>query len=148
MWGHTVYRSIHNVSSYPKFIKMVPTKLQPVIYALAPWELFGLSRNPPPPPGRCWIHGVKCFLGGQKIHWKKLSYRFLTAVRPLPPGSEVKVCSDCSQTPNHPSGGSRISRRRGMDLVRGGVVDSRGGYVSNILYVKTKKLAPGACSPP
>ena len=28
-----------------------------------------------------------------------------------------------------------------MDLV-GGVVDSRGGYVSKILYVKTKELGP------
>ena len=40
------------------------------------------------------------------------------------------------------SGGSRISRRGGgVDLV-GGSVDSRGGYVSKILYVKTKELGP------
>ena len=40
------------------------------------------------------------------------------------------------------SGGSRISRRGG--------VDSRGGYVSEILYVKTKELGPlvGARPPP
>ena len=37
------------------------------------------------------------------------------------------------------SGGSRISRRGGVDLVGGGV-DSRGGYVSKILYVKTKEI--------
>ena len=34
------------------------------------------------------------------------------------------------------SAGSRISRRGGVDLVGGGV-DSRGGYISKILYVKT-----------
>ena len=39
------------------------------------------------------------------------------------------------------SGGSRISRRGGVDLVGGGV-DSRGGYVLKILYVKTKELGP------
>ena len=39
------------------------------------------------------------------------------------------------------SGGSRISRRGGVDLV-GGAVNSRGGYVSKILYVKTKELGP------
>ena len=39
------------------------------------------------------------------------------------------------------SGGSRISRRGGVDLVGGGV-DSRGSYVSKILYVKTKELGP------
>ena len=39
------------------------------------------------------------------------------------------------------SGGSRISRRGGVDLV-GAVVDSRGGYVSKILYVKTKESGP------
>ena len=38
-------------------------------------------------------------------------------------------------------GGSRISRRGGVDLVGGGV-DSRGSYVSKILYVKTKELGP------
>ena len=45
------------------------------------------------------------------------------------------------------SGGSRISRRGGLDLV-GGAVDSRGGYVSQILYVKTKESGPlgGACA--
>ena len=37
------------------------------------------------------------------------------------------------------SGGSRISRRGGVDLV-GGDVDSLGGYVSKILYVKTKEF--------
>ena len=36
--------------------------------------------------------------------------------------------------PGFPVGG-------GVDLVRGGV-DSRGGYVSKILYVKTKELGP------
>ena len=39
------------------------------------------------------------------------------------------------------SGGSRISRRGGVDLVGGGV-DSRGSYVSKILYVKMKELGP------
>ena len=39
------------------------------------------------------------------------------------------------------SGGSRISRRGGVDLVGGGV-DSQGGYISKILYVKTKELGP------
>ena len=39
------------------------------------------------------------------------------------------------------SGGSRISRRGGVDLVGGGV-DSRGGYISKILYVKMKELGP------
>ena len=39
------------------------------------------------------------------------------------------------------SGGSRISRRGGVDLVGGGV-HSRGGYVSKILYVKMKELGP------
>ena len=45
------------------------------------------------------------------------------------------------------SDGSRISRRGGVDLVGGGV-DSRGGYVSKILYVKTKELGPlgGVCA--
>ena len=46
------------------------------------------------------------------------------------------------------SGGSRISRRGGaVDLVAGGV-DSRGSYVSKILYVKMKELGPlgGACT--
>ena len=39
-----------------------------------------------------------------------------------------------------PSGGSRISRRGGVDLVGG--LDSRGRYVSKILYVKMKELGP------
>ena len=39
------------------------------------------------------------------------------------------------------SGGSRISRRGGVDLV-GGAVDSRGSYISKILYVKRKNLDP------
>ena len=45
------------------------------------------------------------------------------------------------------SGGSRISRREGVDLVGGGV-DSRGGYLSKILYVETKEsgLLEGACA--
>ena len=42
---------------------------------------------------------------------------------------------------HHNSGGSRISRRGGVDLVGGGV-DSRGGYISKILYVKMKELGP------
>ena len=41
----------------------------------------------------------------------------------------------------HTSGGSKISRRRGVDLVGEGV-DSRGSYISKILYVKTKELGP------
>ena len=41
----------------------------------------------------------------------------------------------------HYSGGSRISRRGGVDLVGGGV-DSQGGYVLLNLYVKTKELGP------
>ena len=48
------------------------------------------------------------------------------------------------------SGGSRISRRGGRGPRRGSV-DSRGGYVSKILYVKTKELGPlgvGARPPP
>ena len=46
------------------------------------------------------------------------------------------------------SGGSRISvGGGGVDLVAGGV-DSRGSYVSKILYVKTKELGPlGGCMP-
>ena len=39
------------------------------------------------------------------------------------------------------SGGSRISRGGGRGLVGGGV-DSRGSYVSKILYVKMKELGP------
>ena len=39
------------------------------------------------------------------------------------------------------SGGSRISRRRGRQPRRGGA-NSRGGYVSKILYVKTKESGP------
>ena len=39
------------------------------------------------------------------------------------------------------SGGSRISRRGGVDLV-GGAVDPRGSYVSKILHVKTKESGP------
>ena len=39
------------------------------------------------------------------------------------------------------SGGSRISRRGGVDLVGGGV-DPRGSYVTKILYVKTKESGP------
>ena len=43
------------------------------------------------------------------------------------------------------SGGSRISHRGGMDLVRG-AVDPRGGYVSKILHVKMKESGPmGGC---
>ena len=38
------------------------------------------------------------------------------------------------------SGGSRISRRGGRNLVGG--VDSRGGYVSKILYVEMKESGP------
>ena len=38
-------------------------------------------------------------------------------------------------------GGSRISCRGAVDLVGGGV-DFRGGYVSKILYVKTKQSGP------
>ena len=47
----------------------------------------------------------------------------------------------CLQNRIKVSGGSRISRRGGVDLVGGGV-DSRGGYVSKILYVKMKELGP------
>ena len=39
------------------------------------------------------------------------------------------------------SGGYRISRRGGVDLVEG-AVDPRGGYVSKILHVKTKESGP------
>ena len=42
---------------------------------------------------------------------------------------------------NSYSGGSRISRRGGVDLV-GGAVDPRGGYVSKIFHVKTKESGP------
>ena len=57
-----------------------------------------------------------------------------------------KLCSNRTLC----SGGSRISRRWGVDLVGGGV-DSRGSYISKILYVKTKESgplggrAPGIC---
>ena len=37
------------------------------------------------------------------------------------------------------SGGSRISRRGGVDLMGGGAVDPRGGYILKILHVKTKE---------
>ena len=47
----------------------------------------------------------------------------------------------CCTVMNNASGGSRISRRGGVDLIGGGM-DSRGGYVSKILYVKTKELGP------
>ena len=40
------------------------------------------------------------------------------------------------------SGGSRISHRGSVDLVGGGGMESRGGYVSKILYVKTKESGP------
>ena len=39
------------------------------------------------------------------------------------------------------SGGSRISRRGGVDLVWG-AMDPRGGYVSKILHVKMKESGP------
>ena len=39
------------------------------------------------------------------------------------------------------SGGSRISRRGGVDLVER-AMDPRGGYVSKILHVKTKESGP------
>ena len=44
------------------------------------------------------------------------------------------------QKPTWNSGGSRISRREGVDLVGG--ADSRGGYVSKILYVEMKEFGP------
>ena len=54
---------------------------------------------------------------------------------------------NCSK-PYISSGGSRISRRGGVDLVRG-AVDPRGGYVSKILHVKTKESGPvGGGAPP
>ena len=49
------------------------------------------------------------------------------------------ICTKIDKS--YSSGGSRISRRGGVDVVGGGV-DSRGGYVSKILYVKTKELGP------
>ena len=46
------------------------------------------------------------------------------------------------------SGGSRISHRGGVDLVRG-AVDPRGGYVSKFLHVKTKESGSvGGARPP
>ena len=39
------------------------------------------------------------------------------------------------------SGGSRISRRGGMDLV-GWAMDPQGSYVSKILHVKMKESGP------
>ena len=39
------------------------------------------------------------------------------------------------------SGGSRISRRGGVDLIRG-AMDPRGGYVSKVLHVKAKESGP------
>ena len=47
----------------------------------------------------------------------------------------------------HVSGGSRISRRGGVDLI-GGAVDPRGSYVLKILHVKMKESGPmgGACA--
>ena len=53
----------------------------------------------------------------------------------------TKPCGYIRNLKNLPSGGSRISRRGGVDLVGGGV-DSRGGYVSKILYVETKESGP------
>ena len=51
-------------------------------------------------------------------------------------------------TASYTSGGSRISRRGGVDLVEG-AVDPRGSYVSKILHVKTKESGPvgGGCMP-
>ena len=49
-------------------------------------------------------------------------------------GNISKFLSKCS-------GGSRISRRGGVWTSQGGV-DSRGGYISKILYVKTKEFEP------
>ena len=58
---------------------------------------------------------------------------------------QIREASDGNrQTPwtrDQNSGGSRISRRGGVDLVGRGV-DSQGGYVSKILYVKMKELGP------
>ena len=51
-----------------------------------------------------------------------------------------------SKTTN--SGGSRISRRGGVDLIEGGGMDSRGGYVSKNLYVKIKESGPVPGTPP
>ena len=52
-------------------------------------------------------------------------------------GGWLQDC-DCAS-----SGGSRISCRGGINLVGGrGSVDSRGGYVSKILYVETKESGP------
>ena len=42
----------------------------------------------------------------------------------------------------HISGGSRISRRRERGPRRGGGMDSRGSYISKMLYVKTKESGP------
>ena len=51
------------------------------------------------------------------------------------------MCEITVADPGFPIGG-------GMDLVGGGV-DSRGGYISKILYVKTKELGPlGGPRPP
>ena len=47
----------------------------------------------------------------------------------------------CTVDLSHTSGGSRISRRGGVDLV-GGAVDPRGGYISKILHVKMKESGP------
>ena len=70
--------------------------------------------------------------------------QFLSA---LPHGNSTenslnKPLADPGDHPAHPlsSGGSRILRRGGMDLVGG--VDSRGSYVSQILYVKVKESGP------
>ena len=63
---------------------------------------------------------------------------------------QIYTCTDSqkhahtsAETPAHTdtSGRSRISRRGGVDLIGGGV-DSRGGYVLKILYVKMKELGP------
>ena len=52
-------------------------------------------------------------------------------------------CNDSSESHrnNSTSGGSRISRRGGVDLVRG-AMDPRGGYVLKILHVKMKESGP------
>ena len=50
----------------------------------------------------------------------------------------IYFCSDCMQTGTR--GGSRISHRRRRPRRRG--LGSRGGYVSKILYVKTKEPGP------
>ena len=76
-----------------------------------------------PPYGKSWIHHCSCIFAVYHLASRR------THVWP------------------HSVADPGFPRREGVDLVGRGV-DSRGGYVSKILYVKTKESGPlgGACS--